>query len=41
MKIKTYTKKDIAKEFSRRNNQSVKRSAEITDIFQYSKRYIN
>ena len=33
MKIKTYTKKDIAKEFSRRNNQSVKKSAEITDIF--------
>ena len=33
MKIKTYTKKDIAKEFSRRNNQSVRKSKEFTDIF--------
>ena len=31
MKIKTYTKKDIANEFSRRRNQSVRKSIEDTD----------
>jgi len=33
MKIKTYTKKDIATEFSRRENQSVRKSIEATDTF--------
>ena len=33
MKIKTYTKKDIANEFSRRQNQSVRKSIEHTDTF--------
>ena len=33
MKIKTYTKKDIADEFSRRQNQSVRKSIEHTDTF--------
>ena len=31
MKIKTYTKRDIANEFSRRQNQSVRKSIEYTD----------
>ena len=33
MKIKTYTKKDIATEFSHRNNQSIRKSIEATDTF--------
>jgi len=33
MKIKTYTKKDIANEFSRRQNQSVRKSAKYTNTF--------
>ena len=33
MKIKTYTKKDIATEYSRRKNQSVRKSIEDTDTF--------
>jgi len=33
MKIKTYTKKDIANEFSRRQNQSVRKSIKATDTF--------
>ena len=31
MKINTYTKRDIANEFSRRQNQSVRKSIEYTD----------
>ena len=31
MKIKTYTKRDIANEFSRRQNQSVRKSIDYTD----------
>ena len=33
MKIKTYTKKDIANEFSRRQNQSVRKSISDTNTF--------
>tara|TARA_B100001248_G_C27372368_1_gene452354 strand:+ start:1113 stop:1421 length:309 start_codon:yes stop_codon:yes gene_type:complete len=33
MKIKTYTKKDIAKEFSRRKNKSIRISIDIADTF--------
>mgnify|MGYP001460485971 FL=1 len=33
MKIKTYTKKDIATEFSRRKNQSIRKSIKATDTF--------
>ncbi len=33
MKIKTYTKKDIATEFSRRKNQSIRKSINATDTF--------
>ena len=33
MKIKTYTKKDIAKEFSRRTNYSVRKSIDYADTF--------
>ena len=33
MKIKTYTKKDIANEFSHRQNKSVRKSMEYTDTF--------
>lgn len=33
MKIKTYTKRDIAKEFARRENQSVRKSIDIADTF--------
>ena len=33
MKIKTYTKKDIAKEFSRRKNKSIRTSIDIADTF--------
>ncbi len=33
MKIKTYTKKDIATEFSKRQNQSVRKSVKYTDTF--------
>ena len=33
MKIKTYTKKDIAIEFSRRENQSIRKSIQSIDTF--------
>ena len=33
MKIKTYTKKDIADEFSRRQDQSVRKSIKDTETF--------
>ena len=33
MKIKTYTKKDIATEFSRRENQSIRKSIQSADTF--------
>ena len=33
MKIKTYTKKDIAKEFSRRKNTSIRNSIDVADTF--------
>ena len=33
MKIKTYTKKDIAKEFSRRKNKSIRKSIDVADTF--------
>ena len=33
MKIKTYTKKDIAKEFSKRSSNSLRSSIKLTDEF--------
>ena len=33
MKIKTYTKKDIAREFSRRKNKSIRKSIDFADTF--------
>ena len=33
MKIKTYTKKDIAREFSRRKNKSIRKSSDYADTF--------
>ena len=33
MEIKTYTKKDIAKEFSRRSQNSTRASIKLTDHF--------
>ena len=33
MEIKTYTKKDIAKEFSKRSNNSLRSSIKLTDEF--------
>ncbi len=33
MKIKTYTKKDIAKEFSKRKNMSIRKSIAFADAF--------
>ena len=33
MKVKTYTKKDIAREFARRKNKSIRKSIDFSDTF--------